>query len=165
MEMDLTYEVILFKIGKKSQRGYYFKESTVDKYLESEAYKNRVRNRNALGIITHYDRVNTTADKGKLIQDDVALYNKSYTHYIERLYKKDGYLIATIRFFDPELFEGNTRESIKFILGLLKSGVKLNTSAGIEAYYNPITSEGEVIYDVVGVDFTMAPDFQESGII
>lgn len=164
--MDIyKHDVVVFKINKKSRRGFYFKEEVVDRFLNSKKCRDRLDSKSSLGISTHFERLPDDKLKGKIPTEDRVLYDRSFTHFISRFYKKDGYFMAEITFLDPELFEGETRERIKFITGLLKSGVRLSTSAGIEAYYNPLTKEGEEIYDIIGVDFTMAPDFEDSKVI
>lgn len=162
---ELKVDVILFKINKKSSRGFFFKEATVDKFLASNACKERIKNRNALGIITHKERKDDPKYKGLIPVEDQVLHGRLFTHYISALYKEKGYLKAEITILDPDNFEGETRERIIFLQGLFKSKIKLPTSAGIRAFYNSVTKEGEEIYDIIGVDFTMSPDFSESKII
>lgn len=159
---EYKHIITVFKFNKKSHRGFYFKEATVDKFLATEACQSRLLNKNALGIITHMERKESDKLKGKIPVKDQILVNKSPISYISKLFKEKGALKAELTIFDPELFEGEVRSNIMFISGLLKSGVRIPTSAGIEAFYNPITHEGEIIYDIVGIDFTMAPDFEDS---
>lgn len=158
-------DVVVFKINKKSKRGYFFTEKAVDEYLSSQTCRLRLENKNALGVNTHFKRYSNEETKDKLPEKDVALYDMAFTHFVSRLYKKDGYLMAELTILDPTLFEGKVKERVSFILGLLKSGVKLPISAGIEAFYNPITKEGEKIYDIIGIDFTLDPDFHDGRII
>lgn len=159
MDNLVTYTVNVFKLNKKSKRGYYFKESTVRKYLESDQCHNRLHDRTSLGIITHFGRYDKEDTKSKIPTKDVALINREFTHYISKLFIEEGYLKAELTLLNPELFSGETRDKIMFVRGLILSGVKLTISAGIEAYYNPITKEGEEIYDIIGIDFTLDPDF------
>lgn len=155
----VKYTVNVFKLNKKSKRGYFFKEETVRKYLQSVQCQNRLNDRTSLGIITHFGRYDEDDTKNKIPSKDVALRNREFTHYISNLYIEDGYLKAELTLLDPSLFSGSSHEKIMFVRGLILSGVKLTISAGIEAYYNPITKEGEEIYDIIGIDFTLDPDF------
>jgi hypothetical protein len=159
---EVKCDVVIFKINKKSSRGYYFKEKAVDDFLASDACRKRIEERTAMGISTHFERHPDGVHDKKVPVVDQALINRSFTHYISKFYKKNGYFMAELTIFDPELFSGEAKDKIAFISGLIQSGVKLPTSAGIKAFYNPITKEGEKIYDIIGIDWTMGPDFEDS---
>lgn len=162
---EIKVPVVICKLNKKSQRGFYFKRATVEKYLNSPSYSDRMSRRTALGMITHLRRKVADPELMKTIPKmDFQLATKSVVSYLESSYIDGDFWMADLVILDPDKFEGKVKEDILFIRGLVESGVKLTSSAGIDAYYNPVTNEGEVIYDIVGIDFTLSPDFKEGGI-
>lgn len=153
--------VNICKLGVKSSRGYYFEEPAVREFIESDTWARRKADRTALGTITHMSRrkPNDPNNLKAVGPRDYMLVDKSVVSTVTDMWIEDGYWRCRILIFDPDDFEGSAKEDISFVTGLVKAGVKLYISAGIEAYYNPVTKQGEKIYDVVGVDFTQSPDF------
>jgi len=159
--------IIICKLDKKSQRGYYFREPAVREFLDSETWAKRKKDRTALGSITHMTRrkPKNPADEKSVGSADWQLVDKTTVSTVVDMFIEDGYWKAKVLIFDPEDFVGTEAyDDIKYVNGLIKSGVKLRSSAGIKAYYNPVTNEGEKIYDFVGIDFTQSPDFTDGGI-
>lgn len=153
--------ITVFKLDKKSHRGFWFTRKALEDYLKSENCKKRIENRTALGTVTH--KLRKVDDNGVPAVDNLLL-EKMATHTILKYFIEDGYLKADILIFDPDLFEGEMRETLLFLQGLIKSGVNITVSAGVVADYDSFTKEGKIIYDIVGVDFTLSPDFEEAGI-
>jgi len=164
--MGIEKIIIICKLGKKSQRGYYFREPAVREFIESESWRKRKNDKTALGSITHLSRrkPDDLNNKDSVGAADYQLVDKTTVSTVLDLFIEDGYWKARVLIFDPEEFKGtDAYDDIKYITGLINSGVKLRSSAGIRAYYNPVTNEGEKIYDFVGIDFTQSPDFLEGG--
>jgi len=158
--------IIICKLNNKSSRGYFFKEETVREFINSDAWADRKARKTALGVITHLERrkPEDLVNKDFVGPKDYMLVDKATVSTITDMFIEDGYWKCTMEIFDPDKFTGKAKENIMYVRGLIESGVKLKSSAGIDAYYNPVTKEGQKIYDFVGVDFTQAPDFSEGGI-
>jgi len=160
----MIIKVVLFTIDVPSQRGYYFKRSTVEKFLQSDAKKRIIAERSSTGTLTHQDRIEGNISKA-LPKEDLLLLNRSITHYTSDFYLKGNDLIAELTILDPNLFEGDTRERILYLMGLIKNKISLSVSGAIEADYNDHTKEGMIIYDIPGIDITKSPDFKNSKVI
>jgi hypothetical protein len=120
--------------------------------------------KNAFCLLTHKARKVSDEETMKNVPSaDYLLIEKEVVGFVYQMFLKDGYWMAKVQIFDPDKFTGKTKDSITFVRGLIESGIKLQSSAGIDAYYNPVTKEGEIIYDVVGIDFTQSPDFEDGG--
>lgn len=163
------YTFNICKLGKKSHRGYYFTEPEVRAFIDSDAWRIRKDDHTALCSITHKSRrrPEDLSDTKYVGQRDYQLVDQTCVGTVTDLFIEDGYWRAKVQIFDPDDFKGSDAEKdISFINGLINSGVKPKTSAGIEAYYNNITKHADVIYDFVGLDFTQSPDFgKDSGMI
>lgn len=157
------------KLGKKSHRGYWFTEPEVVDFMNSEAWAKRKADRTALCSVTHRTRrAPKNPNDVKLVgQRDYQLVDQTTVGTVIDLFIEDGYWRARVLVFDPEDFKGSDAEKdIAFVNGLINSGVKPRTSAGIEAYYNNVTKHADKIYDFVGLDLTQSPDFgTDSGMI
>lgn len=157
------------KLGKKSHRGYWFTEKEVRKFIDSETWQKRKADRTALCSVTHKSRRGTkNPNDTKLVgQRDYQLVDQSTIGTVIDLFIEDGYWRARVEIFDPEDFKGSDAyKDISFVNGLISSGVKPRTSAGIEAYYSNVNKHADKIYDFVGIDFTQSPDFgTDSGMV
>lgn len=165
--MELTRDLRICKLGKKSQRGYWFTEPEVRKFIDSSTWARRKADRTALCSMTHRSRrkPENPADIKAVGPRDYMLIDKTTVGTVIDMWIENGYWMCKILFFDPDKFEGKAKEEIAYANGLVSSGVKLRSSAGIESYYNEITKHADTIYDFVGVDFTNNPDFEEGGIV
>ena len=160
--------VNICKLGKKSKRGYFFNEKAVRDFIDGPVWAKRKNDRTAFGMVTHRNRraPDKEADKELISTADWQLRDQHVVSTITDMFIEDGYWRARMLIFDPDDFVGSPAyEDIKFVYGLVKNGVKLRSSAGIAAYYNPVTKEGEKIHDFAGIDFTQNPDFVEGGIV
>lgn len=165
---EIIKNVILCELGKKSRRGFFFKEKAIREFLDSDTWKKRKEDKTALCSITHYSRRQSKNERDAtgVGQRDYQLIDQTTVGTIIDLFIEDNFWIAKVKIFDPEKFEGTEAyKDIKYVNGLISSGVKLRSSMGCEGYYNPVTKECEKIYDMVGVDFTQSPDFSEGGIV
>lgn len=165
--MELTRDLRICKLGKKSQRGYWFTEDQVRKFLDSTTWARRKADKTAFVSVTHRSRrkPNDPLDTKAVGPRDYMLVDKTTVGAIIDSWIEDEYWMCKILIFDPDKFEGKAKEEISYAHGLLASGVKLRSSAGVEAYYNEITKHADVIYDLAGCDFTNNPDFEEGGIV
>jgi hypothetical protein len=165
---DIIKTINICKLNKKSQRGFYFKESAVQEFINSSTWSKRKQDLTAFCSITHKSRrkPKNPDNIDAVGPRDYQLIDQTTVGTVIDMFIEDGYWRVKVKIFDPETFSGTEAyNDIKYINGLCTSDVKLRSSAGIEAYYNPVTKEGEKIYDFVGVDFTQSPDFLEGGVI
>lgn len=165
---EIVKDVIMCEIGKKSHRGFYFKEKVIRDFIESDVWRKRKEDKTALCSITHYSRrqPKNERDASGVGARDYQLVDQTTVGTLIDMFIDGKYWIAKVKIFDPEKFEGTEAyKDIKYINGLIESGVKLRSSMGCEGYYNPVSKECEKIYDIVGIDFTQSPDFSEGGIV
>jgi len=165
---ELIKTLNIWELGKKSQRGYFFKEPAVREFLDSETWAKRKQERTAMCLLTHYSRRQSKdeRDSKAVGQMDYQLIDQTTVGTVLDMYIESGFWRCKVLIFDPQKFQGSKAlEDIAYVRGLIESGVKLQASAGIKSYYNPVTNEGEKIYDFVGIDFTQSPDMLNAGII
>lgn len=155
--------VKLFTTKSRASDSSLIPESTVREYLESESYKNAIERGLMVGTITHAGRVLKSQPGGELLtgivgKDDLILLKKTAVSVIEKIFlpddPSDEWVYAIQRIFDPDEMDKESAENIKQIIGLIKNGVKVTTSAVIVGYWN----EDEVcekLISVKGNDFTL----------
>jgi hypothetical protein len=134
-------------------------------YLAGEDYKKIIKDKIAIGGITHKDRKLSESYKGIVGPDDQVLINDNATHYFTKIYmndESDPFVYGEIEFFDPDLFTGERREKIINLMGMLKSGVKLPCSIVIHALWDRNEVATKIIR-IKGVDFTQNNSFPNAG--
>lgn len=154
----------LFNMQNPAVDGSTIPRSSVEEYLAGEDYKIIIRDRLALGGVTHKDRKVDPRYSDIIAQDDQILVDSNVTHYITKIYVKPGDPIcyAEVELLDPDNYSGDRRNNILNLMGDLKSGIKLPCSVVIQALWS-YSNVAEKIIRIKGVDFTLGPSFEGSG--
>jgi hypothetical protein len=160
----IDFEVKLFDVTSLAADGSNIPKRSCEEYITSPDYRTIIRDKVAIGGVTHKDRKLSPEYKGLVGMDDQVLINNNATHYITGLYFKDGsnFFYASAQTFDPELFAGVRRDNIINLMGLLQSGVRLPVSVVIQALWSK-RGTAEKIIRIKGFDFTQNPSFKGAG--
>ncbi len=160
----MTIKARILPFNKRAADGSIFSREVIAKYLESAQYEFRMNTRTCLGGITHINRDKDKSPSEIIAVVDQFLLNKAITHVVTEMYIEGDWLCGTIELFDENLFAGTeVATNIKFIKGLLQSGVNLPVSAAVFGKWNNnICVE---LLDISGVDFTLDPGFEGAGVI
>lgn len=138
---------------------------STEEYLQSDDYQLIIRDKIAIGGVTHKDRRLSPEYKGIVGCDDQVLINDNATHYFTKIFMKgpeDPFVYGEIEFFDPDLFTGKRRDNILNMMGLVKSGVKVPVSIVIHALWDTLNVAQKIIR-IKGVDWTMNNSFPNAG--
>lgn len=151
--------------------GSVIHRNKVEEYLNSEGYKNSIESGSMLITVTHRDRNLKAMDKGELLvgttgKDDAILLNKSAVGKLVKIFLPDDpmdeWVYGIAELFDETLMDEDSAKNIKFIKGLIRNGVKIQSSSVIIAYWNQ-NEECEKLISVRGNDFTLNPAFTRGG--
>lgn len=145
--------------------GSLIPRSVVEAYLNSDSYKEAIEKHTMLGSVTHANRVLPADKKNVIGKDDMLLLDNSAICYIDSIFvENDGWTYCTIKFFDDDLMDDQSKQRIKQIKGLIRNGVKITGSAVIVAYWS---SEElcEKIVRISGYDWTLNSAFAGSGVV
>lgn len=159
--------------------GSVITRQTMEEYLNSEIYQKTIEQKTMISSLTHRCRnLNSVfPDKPALKQtigkdDSILIVNNDAptpTHVVTKLFiGDDDWLYGEIEIFDPELFDNIAKENIKRLLGLLRSGCKVHTSAVVIAYWSQQKNGVDLckkIQEIRGVDVTMNSSWKDSHII
>ena len=127
--------------------GSVITRQTMEEYLNSETYQKTIEQKTMISSLTHRCRNLSSVfpDKPVLKQtigkdDSILILSNDApapTHVVTKLFiGDDDWLYGEIEIFDPELFDNIAKENIKRLLGLLRSGCKVHTSAVVVAYWS-----------------------------
>lgn len=160
----MEVEVKLFDVTSLAADGSNIPRRSCEAYLQSQDYQIIIRDKIAIGGLTHKDRKLAPEYKGVVGMDDQVLINDNATHYITGLYFKpgDNFLYARSKTFDPDLFAGKKKENIQNLIGFLQSGVRMPISVVIQALWSK-RGTAEKIIRIKGFDYTMNPSFKGAG--
>lgn len=162
--------VKLFYTGEAASDGSIIPRSVCQEYLNSTEYKEAIERGLMTGNITHADRCLASRPNGDLLKgvvgkDDSALLNRTCISVIEKIFLSedpgDNWVYAIQRFFNPEVMDKDSAESIKHITGLIKNGVKVTTSAVVIGYWDE-NERCEKLVSIRGNDVTLNPAFKKS---
>lgn len=170
--------VKLLPLDKPAADGSTVSRKVVEDYLNSDEYRDTIENLTATGGLTHIDRClpsdgcgnssdgsGTRPVKGIIGKDDLLILNKNITHAIEKIYiGDDGWVYAVLKVFDETLMDDDSAKRIKQLKGLIRNGVKLNSSAVIIAFWSS-TESCERIVRVSGIDITLCPSWKRAGVV
>lgn len=158
----MLLKIRLFKFNEQASDGSYINEEVFDAYLNSPNYTSRYSEGRTVGGSTHTSR--QKKESTPIGIDDQMLQDNNTTHKLESLAKEDGWAIAYLRMFNPELFGPQTAEKIQNIIGLIKSKVLIPISSVINAVWG---SDGgaQLINDIKGVDWTFNNAFRGSKVV
>lgn len=160
---QLKFSVRLFDTTSLAADGSNIPRRSCEEYLQSPNYAESVRNKTAIGGLTHKDRKLRPEYKGVIGMDDLVLVNDNALLYITRLYfKDDNFLYADAETFDPDLFAGKRKENIINLQGMLLSGVRMPISVVIQALWSK-RGVAEKIIKIKGFDFTQNNSFKGAG--
>ena len=160
----IDFEVKLFDVTGLAADGSNIPRRSCEEYLASTDYQTIIRDKVALGGVTHKDRKLTPEYKGLIGMDDLLLVNDNVTHYITGLYFKSGdnFLYASARTFDPSKFAGKRADNIQNLIGMLSTGVRMPISVVIQALWSK-RGTAEKIIRIKGFDYTQNPSFKGAG--
>lgn len=160
----IEFEVQLFDTTSFAADGSNIPRRSCEEYLQSSDYQTIIRDKVAIGGLSHKDRRLKPELKGIVGMDDQVLINDNALFYITKLYFKDGsnFLYARAKTFDPDLFAGKRAENIYNLMGLIKSGVRMPVSVVIQALWSK-RGVAEKILRIKGFDFTQNPSFKGAG--
>jgi hypothetical protein len=161
---QIRFSLGLFDTTSLAADGSNIPRRSCEEYLQSAKYKEMMRNKTAIGGLTHKDRKLRPELKGIVGMDDQQIINENALFYITRLYFKEGsnFLYADCETFDPDLFAGKRRENILNLQGQLLSGVRMAVSVVIQALWSK-RGVAEKIIAIKGADFTQNPSFKGAG--
>ena len=161
--------------------GSIIPKQVMEEYLNSETYQKTIEQKTMISSLTHRCRnlssvfPDKPALKSTVGKDDAMLIlggNESVptpTHVVTKLFiGDDDWLYGEIEIFDPELFDNLAKENIKRLLGLLRSGCKVHTSAVVVAYWSQQKNGVDLcrkIQELRGVDVTMNSSWKDSHIV
>jgi len=157
--------VKLFPYDSKASDGSLIPRSSIQEYLGSSEYKERVvtKKLSFLGV-THKDR-QKSSDFSSIGPDDQVLINKNNVGFIYDIYlKDDGFAYAKVELFDPSNFSGTHKQDIDYVCGMIKSGVRPPVSAVVDAMWDA-NEVARKINGINGLDITMNPAFKGSEIV
>lgn len=160
----IEFEVKLFDTTSYAADGSNIPRTSCEQYLQSEDYRSIIRDKTSIGGVSHKDRRLQPELKGLVGMDDQVLINDNATHYITKLYFRDGsnFFYARARTFNPDLFAGRRRDNIINLMGLLETGVRMPVSVVIQALWSR-RGVAEKIIKIKGFDFTQNPSFKGAG--
>jgi len=158
--------VRLFPVDKRSKDGSLITTKAVEDYIMSDSYKKMLDKKVSFSCITHVFRNKKDFAKMNGVgPNDQILLNKTNVGFIIKVYiKSDGWAYADIETFDPNLFEGDMRENILYITGMIKSGCVLPGSVAIDAMWTS-SEEARIINEIKGYDWTLDPSFKDSEVV
>ena len=159
--------------------GSVITRQTMEEYLNSETYQKTIEQKTMISSLTHRCRNLSSVfpDKPVLKQtigkdDSILILSNDApapTHVVTKLFiGDDDWLYGEIEIFDPELFDNIAKENIKRLLGLLRSGCKVHTSAVVVAYWSQQKNGVDLckkIQEIRGVDVTMNSSWKDSHIV
>ena len=159
--------------------GSVITRQTMEEYLNSETYQKTIEQKTMISSLTHRCRNLSSVfpDKPALKQtigkdDSILILSNDApapTHVVTKLFiGDDDWLYGEIEIFDPELFDNIAKENIKRLLGLLRSGCKVHTSAVVVAYWSQQKNGVDLckkIQEIRGVDVTMNSSWKDSHIV
>lgn len=160
----MEFEVRLFDTTSLAADGSNIPRRSCEEYLTSADYEVIIRDKVAVGGLSHKDRRLRPELKGIVGMDDQVFINENALFYITKLYFKEGsnFLYARAKTFDPNLFAGARRDNILNLIGMLKSGVRMPVSVVIQALWSK-RGVAEKIIRIKGFDFTQNPSFKGAG--
>lgn len=132
--------------------GSIIPKQVMEEYLNSEAYRKSIEEKTMISSLTHRCRnlsavfPDKPALKSTIGKNDALLIvgggpggndAPCPTHVVTKLFiGDDDWLYGEMEIFDPELFDDYAKDNIKRLLGLLRSGCKVHTSAVIIGYWS-----------------------------
>lgn len=162
----IKIDVKLFPLGVMSVSGTHIPEPVFNEYIDSDRCKDALRRKIMVGGFTHITRDMPDQYRSKIGMDDVQLLDGNATHYIEKFWVgNDGYVYCTAVIFDPELFDDKQANTIKRLIGYLKSGVQLGVSVVVDSINDKMTGEATQLLAIIGFDFTYNPAFKDTKIV
>lgn len=164
---QIKFTVKLFNTIDYAADGSQIPRRSCEEYLTSVNYEKSIRNKTAIGGLTHKDRRLRPEFKGIVGNDDQVFINDNATHYITRLYFKDqadNFFYSDAETFDPELFAGKRAENIQNVVGMLASGVRMPVSCVIQALWSK-RNVAEKIIMMKGFDFTQNNSFKGAELV
>ena len=156
----MDVRVKLFTLDEQAADGSYFSEEIVREYLNSDIYKNKIKNKTMLGGITHRDRVKEP--ESGMGRGDHCLLAGNLTHYITGIELDGDSVYAHCNILNASDNESN--EYVKTLNRLLKEGVKLSLSVSVQGAWSH-DGRAEKINDIEGFDFTLDPSFKSARVV
>ena len=165
MSNVIDFEVKLFDTTALAADGSNIPRRSCEAYLQSPDYQVIIRDKVAMGGMTHKDRRLKPELKGLVGMDDQLQINNNATHYITELYFKpgDNFFYASARTFNPDLFAGDRADNITNVIGMLRTGVRMPISVVIQALWSK-RGVAEKIIRIKGFDWTQNPSFKGAGV-
>ena len=167
MADTIKFLVRLFDTTTKAADGSVIPRGVCEEYLRSDDYKEVMQNKIAWGGITHKDRKIDPKYDGIIGIDDQVLVSENASHYLTKMYFKDAQdpvLYGEAETFDPSLFAGKRAEIIQNVIGMIKTGVKMNISIVIQALWDSNNMCRKIIR-LKGFDFTQNNSFPNAGLV
>lgn len=135
-----------------SHDGIPFNKDSVQSYIDSPEFKETLKNRHLLGLLTHGGRSDLT---GEIPEVDHILKHKDFCNVITDTWIEGNKWLADVQLVDTDAADR--------LVQAIQSGVKCGVSIVVDI--DRSTMDSYLIQKLYGVDFTLDPSFVSAQIV
>lgn len=171
---------VLSVAGIPASDGSIVSQDVMEAYLRSEECQNALEMHKMIGSLSHRARAlnanfaDTGATLSKVVGKDDSMIIVSDkapapTHYVDKMYIEDGWLICEIELLDETLMDDLAAQNIKRLKGMLRNGIMPGVSAVIVGFWQSDNGiHGDYLKKLVqfkGIDITLNPSWKAATVL
>lgn len=171
---------VLSVAGIPASDGSIVSQDVMEAYLRSDECQQALESHKMVGSLSHRCRnINSNfSDTGpalsKVVGKDDSLIIVSDkapapTHYVDKMYIEDGWLICEIEILDENVMDDFAAQNIKRLKGMLRNGILPGVSAIIVGFWQSDNgTHGDYLKKLVqfkGIDVTLNPSWKAATIL
>lgn len=137
---------------RSSHDNVSFNRESVERYLQSDEYRNMIERRHFLGLLTHGDRSNLDQSIPDI---DSILKSDDFCNFISKTWIEGDEWLAEVHLVDTPAAER--------LIASMRSGIEWSVSIVVEL--NADYSNGYILERLYGVDFTLDPAFSSARVV
>lgn len=171
---------VLSVAGIPASDGSIVSQDVMEAYIRSEECQSALEMHKMIGSLSHRARAlnanfpDTGATLSKVVGKDDSMIIVSDkaptpTHYVDKMYIEDGWLICEIELLDETLMDDFAAQNIKRLKGMLRNGIMPGVSAVIVGFWQSDNGvHGDYLKKLVqfkGIDITLNPSWKAATIL
>jgi len=171
---------VLSVAGIPASDGSIVSQDVMEAYLRSEECQTALEMHKMIGSLSHRARAlnanfpDTGATLSKVVGKDDSMIIVSDkapapTHYVDKMYIEDGWLICEIELLDETVMDDFAAQNIKRLKGMLRNGIMPGVSAVIVGFWQSDNGvHGDYLKKLVqfkGIDVTLNPSWKAATIL
>ena len=171
---------VLSVAGIPASDGSIVSQDVMESYLRSDECQKALEMHKMIGSLSHRARAlnanfpDTGATLSKVVGKDDSMIIVSDkaptpTHYVDKMYIEDGWLICEIELLDESVMDDFAAQNIKRLKGMLRNGILPGVSAVIVGFWQSDNgTHGDYLKKLVqfkGIDVTLNPSWKAATIL